>query len=75
MNYIVILNTPFVVSSLEGIKKPQQNKSTWSLLHRGNISMTIYYWLDELEFKSQKAGNIRIRDLVEYRLPEYASNY
>lgn len=70
MNYIVILNTPFVVSSLGGIKKPQQNKSTW-----GNISMTIYYWLDELEFKSQKAGNIRIRDLVEYRLPEYASNY
>jgi len=37
--------------------------------------MSIYYWLDELEFKRQNPSNIRIRDLVEYRLTDYARDY
>lgn len=78
MNNTVTLNTPFCSIELRGEKinkKIPQNKSTWSLSHRRNINMSTYYWLDELEFKSQNPRNIRIRDLVEYRLPEYASDY
>lgn len=30
--------------------------------------MSIYDWLDELEFKSQNPGSVRIKNLLEYRL-------
>lgn len=64
MNNTVILNTAFVVSSFGCVCGEISAKQiNWSLLDRGNISMSIYYWLDELEFRSQNPGNIRIRDL------------